>query len=295
MNDPLRFASRSRTPAPRALLRRPTRGFTLVEILIVTGILAVLAALLFVAGDHAFAAARRTQCLSNMKNVLMAWKQWGRDHPVSSPAGESAPQALRAVTADGETWADVLLPDLDEGVLHCPSRPDDDLADPARRGYGVNPLCGGQWWYPSGMLGAGFLLTPQDRRQPLLDLVARPSLTVVLVDAGYVTDTTKDGPPVDWAEDAAAPWAPYAAFPLTGPVITGSPGHVAPGHGYDWGNTLPGSGIGTMGWDAHYRALARHGGGVSGFVDGHIRSIPVDELLGPAWGEPDCLYDNQPE
>jgi prepilin-type N-terminal cleavage/methylation domain-containing protein len=110
------------------------RGFTLVELLVVVGIIAVLVALLFPTLAAAREKARAVQCASNLRQVLMGldlyeaayqrFPMWASDsYGFLSPP--PAPEGRR------KTWVDALidnrfltginLKDAQFGVLGCPS------------------------------------------------------------------------------------------------------------------------------------------------------------------------------
>ncbi len=55
------------------------RGFTLIELLVVVAIIAILAAILFPVFARAKEAAKKTQCLSNLKQLDLAWLLYAGD------------------------------------------------------------------------------------------------------------------------------------------------------------------------------------------------------------------------
>ena len=68
---------------------RRRKGFTLIELLVVIAIIAILAGMLFPVFARARESARKIQCLSNVKNIAMAFQMYLTDYDRWQPSGHS--------------------------------------------------------------------------------------------------------------------------------------------------------------------------------------------------------------
>ncbi len=68
-------------------MRHRRNGFTLIELLVVIAIIAILAAILFPVFARARENARKTNCLSNLKQIGLGFMQYAQDYDETMPLG----------------------------------------------------------------------------------------------------------------------------------------------------------------------------------------------------------------
>jgi len=92
------------------------RGFTLIELLVVIAIIAILAAILFPVFAKAREKARQSSCLSNVKQLAVAFQQYCQDYD------EVTPLNMTYVPIAGARWYYSMQPYMKSTqVMICPS------------------------------------------------------------------------------------------------------------------------------------------------------------------------------
>jgi prepilin-type N-terminal cleavage/methylation domain-containing protein/prepilin-type processing-associated H-X9-DG protein len=90
-------------------------GFTLIELLVVIAIIAILAAILFPVFARARESARRTSCLSNLKQLGLATLMYGQDYDELLPVGPTQGNPLLNVTQGLRPYV------KNRQIFYCPS------------------------------------------------------------------------------------------------------------------------------------------------------------------------------
>jgi len=192
---------------------RKRRAFTLVELLVVVGIIAVLVAILLPALARARAQGMRIKCLSNMRQIGMAFQSYLHENKLHSP-DPAADNHYDNWICWKPSWTDpagnprtlqdsaickYLGDQFNEAVFQCPA---DDIESrlagmsPYRFSYTVNELC----FQPryTTPFDAKVKIDPPNKQWYVLvwTMIRRPSDKVIMIDeAGYSID---DG---DWSPD----------------------------------------------------------------------------------------------
>jgi prepilin-type N-terminal cleavage/methylation domain-containing protein len=252
------------------LKRMNKRGFTLIELLVVIAIIAILAAILFPVFAQAREAARKTNCVSNTKQIGTAIMMYSQDYDEVYPMGGGPGAAPNR-------WRHFVYPYVkNAGLFTCPSdtagnmraQLDPTTGQPVGGGYGTNSNI--MFWGGARSIAE----------------VTNPAGTFVACDAAQCTtgvisndkpetwNTFKSGP-TDWQVQPPTDWTNDTTARYTTDSSSGDP---------------------------RRRPIARHQEGLSViYADGHSKWSKVGQFLGVGpgnikgwpYGHPNNTWDNQ--
>jgi|SRR5579884_1024752 len=259
---------------------RHKNAFTLIELLVVIAIIAILAAILFPVFAQAREKARATSCLSNVKQVDLAFQMYLQDYD------EDMMPHWNNVSGDPKApqyeWPMLIQPYIKNWqIFHCPSS-----SDPGGVWGGGPNAWYGNWMWDSSIgynyLGLSIWYDCTFTQGVALAEVASPASTIAFVDSAFQNSPPggTESYPTNAEQgfsDINAP-AQYAAIlPAT--------------HTCTWVNQIPLGPHGNGGWDWTLTpvnpsqpnftgwTINRHSQGENvGWVDGHAKFMRMSQL-----------------
>ncbi len=162
------------------------RGFTLIELLVVIAIISILATILFPVFARARENARRTSCLSNLKQMGLGVVMYTQDYDERYPMAFSVQPQIPAPGSWGGSagayqwfWQHQIYPyTKSKQIYYCPNG-DSSVTSPYYAHYGANANVIGHRDY-----------VPDANKSLALASVASPSTAYMLMDSGmYVVET----------------------------------------------------------------------------------------------------------
>lgn len=189
--------------------RTPRRGFTLIELLVVISIIAVLVSLIAPAVQSARRAARKLECLNNMRNVGLAMQNFASGNGGQLPllTSDLSTGLVNNTYLYGVGWTVPLLPMLDSTAVLKNVRSNATTAGNISgnaTSANVNFATGGEnIWLP-------FYTCPDDT-----DSFRRPGGLSFVVNAGFISSTVFQGETVVVASN----YLPGAHTPATTGVM----------------------------------------------------------------------------
>lgn len=100
--------------------KRTRRGFTLIEVLVVSAILGVLLAILLPALSQARQSAHQTTCASNLRQWAMGISLYVQDHDATFPPASTGSYGAGS-TEEGASWRYQVQPYIKSKTLGCPA------------------------------------------------------------------------------------------------------------------------------------------------------------------------------
>ncbi len=215
-----------RPPQPKIMAMHPQisprrAGFTLVELLVVIAIIAIVSAILFPVFQQAKAAAKKSSCLSNVRQLGTAVQLYVQDYE-ALPLHEQLDGTAWGLSLIESTWSDSIFPYVSKTELFvCPIVDQSITRKPWL--HVINKAYGG-YGYNYQYLGNGLVPTSVTE-----SAISSPTETVLIADTRGVVDaqnTPRAGvyvvdPPITAAAGSGTTSGFYGVGSECGPGVDG--------------------------------------------------------------------------
>ena len=229
-------------------------GFTLIELLVVIAIIAILAAILFPVFARAREQARKTSCLSNMKQLGTGMMMYVQDHDETMPLTNYATN-LTPTNMYTNEWQNSVQPYLkNKQIFRCPSdtTPNMDEARPFDSGNGQRSVTSYLYNAHLGATTGNAVPTLADTAAKSLAAIDRSAEQVLLMEGHLPTRDSVNSFGIDPFGRTRTLWLWRYSF-------TGDPGYFI--HGV----------ADPTQQNSRLFSLPRHDGGNVAYSDGHAK------------------------
>ncbi|MCC6728815.1 MAG: DUF1559 domain-containing protein [Chthonomonadales bacterium] len=220
-------------------MRRDARAFTLIELLVVIAIIAILAAILFPVFARAREAARKTSCLSNVKQLGLGFLMYAQDYDEKLPGIPfgSCPncwpfQAWYTPHGDWQGVFRIVLPPYmkNQQIYQCPSQSESGRWDDWRdQNQCEHENCGMSYMYNEFMYNSNNGFTKLASLGNAAEGPAKVSMVIEGFSSGIYNDWDNGGPtPKDQDGMSRIRWLNWGPWQQQhgGPNILYADGHA---------------------------------------------------------------------
>ncbi len=161
---------------------RASHGFTLVELLVVIGVIALLVAMLLPALQKARSHARAVQCMSNLRQVGLALNMYANDNRLAIA------HRMSSFNGDSHVWYQFLTGGSVSGIVYLPGP--DDWKEYSNTVYRCPEMEYPGLYAPSAWIHSTYGMRGKGVNDPVLSSISVPGTTMYAIHLNRIRETT---------------------------------------------------------------------------------------------------------